>query len=166
MTEVVATEVAVGDQVRVHFHPPGSMRSFCEGVVSRVDVTTREGRYFVVEITHEIILGQEHRVRPGFQDYVRYECRNDFPGRIEILATAAQTLERNPAPDPDLGEPFEEPKHEEDEQPLLELEVHLEPEVEPTSKMDTASEPNQVEVERQDPRRRGSLIEKLFGRQK
>jgi hypothetical protein len=36
MPEVVATEVAVGDKVRVHFHPPNPMQSFCEGVVRRV----------------------------------------------------------------------------------------------------------------------------------
>ena len=32
-------KIAVGDEVRVHFHPPGAMKSYCEGVVSRVDVT-------------------------------------------------------------------------------------------------------------------------------
>jgi hypothetical protein len=87
MAEGVTTEVAVGDRVRVHFHPPGSMTSFLEGVVRRVDVTTEAGRFFVVEVTHEVIIDQEHRVRPGFQDYVRYECLNDFPGRIEVLAS-------------------------------------------------------------------------------
>jgi hypothetical protein len=50
MAEVVMTEVAVGGKVRVHFHPPGSMRSFSEGVVRRVDVTTPQGRFFVVEV--------------------------------------------------------------------------------------------------------------------
>jgi hypothetical protein len=86
MIEVVATEVAVGDQVRVHFHPPGRMKSFSEDVVRKVDVTTQEGRFFVVEVTHEVILDRKHRIRPGFHDYVRYEDRNDFPGRIEILS--------------------------------------------------------------------------------
>ena len=112
MSEMVATEIAVGDQVRVHFHPPGPWKSFSEGVVRRVDVTTPEGRFFVVEVRHEVILDREHRIRPGFQDFVRYECRNDFPGRIEILSTAAQDVERNPASDPILGEPPEEPQHE------------------------------------------------------
>jgi len=37
MTEVVTTEVAVGDQVRVHFHPPGPMRSFSERNVRWAD---------------------------------------------------------------------------------------------------------------------------------
>jgi hypothetical protein len=48
------------------------MRSFCEGVVRRVDVVTPEGRSFVVEVTHEVILDREHRIRPGFQDFVMY----------------------------------------------------------------------------------------------
>ncbi len=82
-------EVTIGDKVRVQFHPPNPMRSFCEGVVSRVNVPTPEGRVFVVDVTYEIILDREHRTRPGFQDYVRYECQNDFPDRIEILATAS-----------------------------------------------------------------------------
>jgi hypothetical protein len=46
------------------------MRSFCEGVVRRVDVVTPEGRSFVVEVTHKVILDREHRIRPGFQDYL------------------------------------------------------------------------------------------------
>ena len=74
MAEVVTTEVAIGDKVRVQFHPPNPMRSFCEGIVSRVDVASPEGRFFVMEVTHEVILDREHRIRPGFQDYVRYEC--------------------------------------------------------------------------------------------
>ena len=90
MDEVVASEVAVVDKVRVHFHAPGSMKSFFEGVVRRVDVTTPNGCNFVVEVTHEIILDREHRVRPGFQDYFRYEDRNDFQGRIEVLSTPEQ----------------------------------------------------------------------------
>ena len=73
-------KIAVGDEVRVHFHPPGAMKSYFEGVVSRVDVTTPEGRFFVVEVTHEVLLDREHRIRRGFPDFVRYECRNDFPG--------------------------------------------------------------------------------------
>src|SRR5918995_6678637 len=104
MTERVTTEIAVGDQVRVHFHSPNPMRSFCEGVVSRVDVTTPEGRFFAVKVTHEVILDREHRIRPGFQDFVRYECRNDFPGRIEILSTAGQDVNVEPAPSPAAAE--------------------------------------------------------------
>src|SRR5215212_3562185 len=98
MSETLAMKIAVGDEVRVHFHPPGSWKGFFEGVVRRVDVTSAEGRFFIVEITHEVILDREHRIRPGFQDFVRYECRNDFPGRIEILSTADQDVTREPAP--------------------------------------------------------------------
>jgi hypothetical protein len=95
MAEVAMTEVAVGDKVRVHFHPPGSMRSFSEGVVRRVDVTTPQGRFFVVEVAHEVLLDREHRIRPGFEDVVLYECPKDFPGRIELLPTAEQDVEMN-----------------------------------------------------------------------
>src|SRR3712207_6965999 len=90
MSETLPMKIAAGDQVRVHFHPPGSMRSFCEGVVSRVDVTTRERRFFVVDVMHEVILDREHPIRRGFQDFVRYECPNDFPGRIEVLSTRSE----------------------------------------------------------------------------
>src|SRR5687768_11448060 len=121
MSEVAGLKVAAGDQVRVHFHPPNPMKSFCEGVVSRVDVTTPEGRFFAVEVRHEVILDREHRIRPGFQDFVRYECRNDFPGRIEILSTAEQGVEGSHASDPMLREPPEEPQHEVAEQYAAEV---------------------------------------------
>jgi hypothetical protein len=45
VSEVVTTEIAVGDQVRVHFHPPGPMRSYSEGVVRRVNVKTPAGHF-------------------------------------------------------------------------------------------------------------------------
>jgi hypothetical protein len=168
MSEMLMTEVTLGDKVRVQFHPPNPMRSFCEGVVRRVDVPTPEGRVFVVEVTHEVILDREHRIRPGFQDFIRYECQNDFPGRIEILPTAEQEVQgedRDSAPDPILGEPSEEPRHEVAEQTPLEPEGHPEPEVEPASEAEADPAPSQVEVERQEPRRHGGFIGKLFGRQ-
>ena len=40
--------VAVGDKVRVHYHPPGQTQSFVEGLVTRADVTTELGRMFVI----------------------------------------------------------------------------------------------------------------------
>jgi hypothetical protein len=92
-------KIAVGDEVRVHFHPSAPWKSFSEGVVRRVDVTTEAGRFFVLEVAHEVILDREHRIRPKFQDYVSYECQNDFPGRIERLSAKAQDVEREPAPD-------------------------------------------------------------------
>jgi hypothetical protein len=66
MPEVNELAIAVGDDVRVHFHPPGSMRSFSEGVVRWVDVTTPQGRFFVVDVAHEVLLDREYRVRPDF----------------------------------------------------------------------------------------------------
>ena len=94
MSDATARQVVVGDVVRVHFHPPGPMSSFFEGVVSRLDVTTPDGRFFAVEVAHEVILDHERHIRPGIHDYVRYECPNDFPGRIEILSATAQEVER------------------------------------------------------------------------
>jgi hypothetical protein len=96
-------KIAVGDEVRVHFHLPGSMKSFSEGMVKRVDVTTPQGRFFVVEVTHEVILDHEHRVRPSFEDYVLYECRSDSPGRAETLSTAQQEGVENDEPSPATG---------------------------------------------------------------
>jgi hypothetical protein len=162
----VATEVAVGDQVRVHFHPPGAWKSFSEGVVRRVDVTTQAGRFFVLEVAHEVILDREHRIRPNFQDYVRYECRNDFPGRIEILSTAGQNVERSPASDVMLVEPPEEPKHEADEQHSGELDVYSEPEIEQRLEAEINSEPAPVDVEPQPVRKQGGLLSALFGRRR
>jgi hypothetical protein len=141
-------EIAVGDRVRVQFHPPSPMRSFCEGVVRRVDVVTPEGRSFVVEVTHEVILDREHRIRPGFQDFVMYECRDDFLGRIEILSTAAQVVASEPAPVPVAAQLPGEPQDERIPEP----------------EADGAR--FQVEVERQEVRRRSGLIAALFGRQK
>ena len=123
-------KIAVGDEVRVHFHPPGAMKSYCEGVVSRVDVTTPEGRFFVVEVRNEVILDQPHRIRPGFPDFVRYECQNDFPGRIELLSTAEQDVERNPASDLKAVEPPEKPQHEAHEHRSGDVDVHSPPETE------------------------------------
>jgi hypothetical protein len=104
-------KIAVGDQVRVHLHPAGPWKSFSEGVVRRVDVKTPDGRFFVVEVTHEVLLDREHRIRRGFPDYVRYECRNDFPGRIEVLSAAAD-MEQEPAVSLMLMDPLEETKQE------------------------------------------------------
>lgn len=148
MSETVPMKIGVGDQVRVHFHSPGSMRSFAEGVVQRVDVTTPEGRFFVVEVTHEVILDREHHIKPGFQDYVRYECQNDFPGRVEILSTAEQERMRNHEPSRNTGlRPVEAPDKTAQE-PDTEHDQHL------------------VELERQEVRRPGGFIAAFFGRQR
>lgn len=163
MSEIEA-KIAVGDEVRVHFHPPGAMRSYCEGVVRRVDVTTPEGRVFVVEVTHEVLLSQEHRIRRGFPDYVRYECRKDFPGRIEVLSTADQEVETEPASDLISVEAPEAWKQEADEQHPGELAIHSGPEIEQIPEAETDSAPAQVDVEPQPARKLGGLMAALRGR--
>ena len=155
-------KIAMGDEVRVHFHPPGPMKSFTEGVVSRVDVTTPEGRFFVVEVTHEVILDREHRIRRGFPDFVRYECRSDFPGRIEVLSAAAD-IEQGPEFDLTVMDPPEETKHEADKSHPVSLAAHAETEVEQIPKAEAPSEPPQVEVKRQPAPARSGLIAMLFG---
>jgi len=164
MTEVAALEIAVESKVRVHFHPPERMKSFSEGMVRRVDVTMAEGRFFVVEVTHEVILDQEHRIRPGFQDFVRYEDRNDFPGRIEILSTAEQDVERSPASDLLSEEPPEEPQHEVAKQHAAEADVRSEAESERVPDAEANSEPAPVKVEPQPVRKQGGLLAAWFGR--
>ena len=166
MTEVVATEVAVGDQIRVHFHPAGPWKSFSEGVVRRVDVTTPEGRFFVLEVRNEVILDQPHRIRPGFPDFVRYECQNDFPGRIELLSTAGQDVERNPASDLKAVEPPEKPQHEAHEHRSGDVDVHSPPETERILKPEANSEPAPDDGEPQPVRKQGGLLAVLFGRKK
>jgi hypothetical protein len=148
MSETLLRKIAVGDQVRVHFHPPGPMRSFSEGVVRRVDVAAPEGRFFVVEVTHEVILDREHRINPGFQDYVRYEGQNDFPGRVEVVSTAVLSGRENPEPNQNT------------ELRLVEALDEI------TQKPEAEHDPFLVELERQEVRRPRGLIAALFGRQK
>jgi hypothetical protein len=113
MGDVSAMKVTVGDKVRVHYHPPGQRMSFIEGVVSRVDVTTRRGRVFVVDVTTDVILGREHSVRPGYQHYVLYERSDEFAGRIEMLSRAHHRSEPEVIPEPRLAvEPALDPKPE------------------------------------------------------
>ena len=159
-------KIAVGDEVRVHFHPPGAMKSYCEGVVSRVDVPTPEGRFFVVEVRNEVILDQPHRIRPGFPDFVRYECQNDFPGRIELLSTAGQDVERNPASDLKAVEPPEKPQHEAHEHRSGDVDVHSPPETERVSEPETNAELAPVDGEPQPVRKQGGLLAVLLGRKK
>ncbi|EIM30841.1 hypothetical protein [Microvirga lotononidis] len=169
MSETLPMKIAVGDEVRVHFHPPGSWKSFSEGVVRRVDVTTPEGRFFVLEVRNEVLLDRPHRIRPDFHDYVPYEGRSDFPGRIEVLTPAAQYLE---AQDPET-EPASLPASVKapavslrgaDEQYLDELDLSSESETERTPEAAGDSEPDQVDVEPQPVHKQGGLISALFGR--
>jgi hypothetical protein len=156
-------KIAVGDQVRVHLHPAGPWKSFSEGVVRRVDVKTPDGRFFVVEVTHEVLLDREHRIRRGFPDYVRYECRNDFPGRIEILSIAAD-MEQVPAVNLMLMDPLEETKQEANEPLPVGSGIHSETEVERATEAEFVLKPTQVEIDRQPAPARAGLIATLFGR--
>jgi hypothetical protein len=118
----------------------------------------------VLEVRNEILLDQPHRVRRDFHDYVPYECRNDFPGRIEVLTIADQNAEKEPASAPILLVAPDAPAQEVDEQPLGELVLHSELEAEETPEAEIVSEPPQVDVELQPVRRQRGLFSALFGR--
>ena len=93
MIEGAASKVGVGDKVRVHYHPPGYVMSFVEGVVRWVDMTTTEGEGFLIDITRDVLLGQEQPVKFSFQHYVPLKRLDDFPGRVEVLSRAARQFE-------------------------------------------------------------------------
>jgi hypothetical protein len=164
MVETSVMKIAIGDQVRVHFHPPYPMQSFCEGTVSRVDVSAPEGHFFVVDVAHEVILDREHPIRRGFRDFVRYECPNDFPGRIEVLSTAEQTTASEPLPTaPEAQEAIDQGS----DKPLsAELDVHSGPESEQTPEAETKSDEVLVDVEPQPANEPRGLLATLFGRKK
>jgi hypothetical protein len=164
MAETSVMKIAVGDQVRVHFHPPNPMRSFCEGTVSRVDVRAPGGRFFVVDVTHEVILDRKHPIRRGFQDFVSYECQNDFPGRVEVLSTAEQTMVSEPLPTaPEAQEVIDQ---EADEPLSAEPNVYSGPKIEQTPEPETRSEEIPVNDEPQPDNRQSGLLATLFGRKK
>ncbi|WP_262268645.1 hypothetical protein [Microvirga yunnanensis] len=164
MSKAKATRLAVGDEVRVHFHPPGSWKSFSEGVVRRVDVTTPEGCFFVLEVRNEVLLDYPHRIRPNFHDYVQYESRNDFPGRIEVLATAEQDLETEPASAPSSRDASTVPLQAADEQQQEELDLSSESETEGIPEAKGNPETAQDDVEPQSVRNQGGLLAVLFRR--
>ncbi|WP_147023106.1 hypothetical protein [Microvirga aerophila] len=118
-------KVTIGDRVRVHYHPPGERTSFAEGVVRRVDVATTAGRGFLIDITHDVVLGREQPVKPGYQHFVLYERPDDFPDRVEMLSQVQHESE----PEPDLAA---DPAYESEPEPSAEAEV--EPEPTPASK--------------------------------
>jgi hypothetical protein len=160
-------KIAVGDEVRVYYHPPGPRQSFVEGVVSRVEVSTLRGRAFVVDATYEVILDREQPIKNGYQNYVLYERWEEFPGRIEVLSEAQQEPGRTPehGQEPE-GEHQPEHELEPTSQPGPEVEVMLEPELElaprapePDSEpqLKANPEPFQIEVEHQDVPERSNL---------
>jgi hypothetical protein len=158
-------KIAVGDEVRVYYHPPGPRQSFVEGVVSRIEVSTLRGRVFVVDATYEVILDREQPIKDGYQNYVLYERWEEFPGRIEVLSEAQQ----EPGRTPDHGQEPEgehQPEHELEptSQPGPEVEATPEPDSEPQLKAEP--EPLQIEVEHQDTPERSNLITALFGKRR
>ena len=164
MAETSVMKIAVGDQVRVHFHPPNPMRSFCEGTVSRVDVSVPEGRFFVVDVTHEVILDRKHPIRRGFQDFVSYECQNEFPGRVEVLSTAEQAMASEPLPPaPEVQEVIDQGA---DEPLPAEPDARSGPEIEQTPETETKSEETSFNVEPPPATKQSGLFATLFGRKK
>ena len=140
--------IAVGDQVRVHHHPPGLRQSFAEGVVRQVDVTTLRGRGFVVGTTREVILGREQTIGSGDRHFALYEHHADFPGRIEMLSRAEQ-----PAGLPEGETPLQT-----DARPAAETDCVLER----STDADGVPEPDQDE--RQASRGLSNVISAVFGR--
>jgi hypothetical protein len=112
--------IRIGDKVRVHYHPPGERKSFAEGMVRRVAVTTTAGCGFLIDITHDVVLGREQPVKPGYQHYVLYERLDDFPDRVEMLSQGQHEPEPEPAREADLA-------HQSEPEPSAEAEVELEP---------------------------------------
>jgi hypothetical protein len=169
-------KIAVGDEVRVHYHPPGPRQSFVEGVVSRVEVSTLRGRVFVVDATYEVILDREQPIKDGYQNYVLYERWEEFSGRIEVLSEAQQepgrALEHGQEPE---GKHQPEYELEPTSQPGPEVEATLESELElaqraaePGSEPQLKAEPEpfQIEVKHQDTPERSNLITALFGKRR
>jgi hypothetical protein len=135
-------KIAVGDEVRVHYHPPGPRQSFVEGVVSRVEVSTLCGRVFVVDATYEVILDHEQPIKDGYQNYVLYERWEEFPGRIEVLS--------------------ESPKEAEEPSEVNSMRHH-QPEIDSSVEAEPILDQYQVEVEPQPMPKRAGLIATLFG---
>jgi hypothetical protein len=145
MPDVNATQVTIGDKVRVHYHPPGERKSFAEGVVSRLDVTIKEGRGFLIDITHDVVLGREQPVKPGYQHYVLCARSDDFPDRVEMLSR----VQHEPAPALEA-----DPAHQSEPEPSADPEAEPEPM--------SVSEPNRVED--RGPRGLGRVVGTFFSR--
>jgi hypothetical protein len=145
---IVTMRIAVGDQVRVHHHPPGLRHSFAEGVVRQVDVTTLRGRGFVVGTTREVILGRERTIGSDDRHFALYEHHADFPGRIEMLSRAEQPVRL-----PEGETPLET-----DADAVAEADRVLES----TTDVDGSPEPDRDD--RQAARGLGNVISAVFGR--
>ena len=165
MAEGSALRVKAGDAVRVHYHPPGQVMSFVEGMVSRVSVTTTRGPGFLIDITRDVFLGREQPVKPGYEHYVLYNQLEDFPEKVEVLSRAQRELEGHleHGSEPDLAQQVEqEPEAEIVPEPkrLSEAEPGSE---EPAPNLEAEPDGSQGEVEPQDGERRSGRIISIFG---
>ena len=151
MADGPALSINAGDEVRVHYHPPGRVRSFVEGVVRRTDVSTLRGRVFVVDVTSEVVLDREQPVKSGYQNYVLYDRWEEFAGRIEVLSEAEGVDEAQSTTVPEA-------------KTLPEGERDIKQE--PISHRDAEADESRAEVESHASHRRGSLIASIFGPQK
>jgi hypothetical protein len=169
MVDPLTLRVKAGDSVRVHYHPPGQVMSFVEGVVNRVNLTSTRGPGFLIDITRDVFLSREQPVRPGYQHYVLYERPEGFLGQVEVLSQvqseAAGYLENGSGCNME-EQPEAEPAAASEPEPKPLTTVVQRSDQETTFDTDTESEDSQVEVEREDGRRRGSLIASIFRRQR
>jgi hypothetical protein len=153
MSEITSIKIAVGDDVRVHFHPPFPEKSFIEGTVIRVDETFPDGPLIVVDVSHQVILGRQTPIRRGHQEYILSERWKDFPDQIEVMPMVADPW-REALPDPiDQGIP-EDPI----DQRVLRETSH-DPMNEPMAYSEQTRSAQQHKVPQ-----RGSFIAALFGR--
>ncbi len=97
------------------------------------------------------ILRRDQAIEPGYQNYVLYKQREEFPGPIEDLSDEKRVNETKPTSGP-------EPK------PLARAEQ--DDEADTASDSDAEADGSQVGVEHQDGQRRGARIVSIFGRQK
>jgi len=167
MADGSALKVKAGDAVRVHYHPPGQVMSFVEGVVRRVNVTTTRGPGFLIDITRDVFLGREQPVKPGYEHYVLYNQLEDFPEKVEVLSRAQRELEGHleHGSEPDVAQEAEhEPEAETvpDPEPKS-LTVAERDAEEPAPKLEAEPDGSQGQVEPQDGERRSGRIISIFG---
>ena len=167
MAEGSAVRVKVGDEVRVHYHPPGPVTSFIEGVVSRVNVTTARGGGFLIDITRDVFLGREQPVKSGYEHYVLYKQLEHFPEKVEVLSRAQRELEGHleHRSQPDVAQQVEqEPEAETVPDPEPKSLTDAEPDAEePAPNLEAEPDVSQGEVEPQDGERRSGRIISIFG---
>jgi hypothetical protein len=167
MADGSPSRVKAGDEVRVHYHPPGQVVSFVEGIVSRVNVVTTRGPGFLINITCDVFLGREQPVKPGYEHYVLYNQLEDFPEKVEVLSRAQRELEGHleHRSEPDVAQQVEqEPEAETVPDPEPKSLTDAEPDAEePAPNLEAEPDVSQGQVEHQDGERRSGRIISIFG---